>query len=73
MIQLTDEEIYKVLKLGIPYPEVEGRTIAKAQLKKVVEWLESHSHNPRHGFSGRKILDGDWQALLEEIKGEVAK
>ena len=75
MISLTEEEIGEIVQQWID-GKTKGvhasRVIAKAQLKKVMEWL---LENGNQGFDNR---DGDtWvlggklmQALLDEVKDE---
>ena len=69
MIRLTDEEIDK---LWLEDSRDWGKNAAKAQLKKVVEWLASRvSQNWDEGSQqpfGYTIGGKDWQALLEEVK-----
>ena len=77
---LTDEEIRLArLSVGDDYgdEEIMGRAVAKAQLKKVVEWLQEHSWDGSLQHWGAPTADGssgdvqclvaeDWQSLLEE-------
>ena len=84
MIQLTDEEIKRVMETmssqGIMLnPEdylEEGKAVAKAQLKKVVEWGDEpcYIHLVKDGAVDttegikRRECPKCWQALLEEVK-----
>ena len=77
---LTDEEMLKVVS-NIPtnikpdksvtiFLQAECQAIAKAQVKRMVEWLKAY---PRH-FDGEIICPhipkDDWQALLKEVEDE---
>ena len=82
MIQLTDEEIQSIH--GSLYED--GKTpeagwfehcIAKAQLKKVISWLEDECGivlrcgDTNNKYPTTQIVDvnkGKWQALLKEIE-----
>ena len=76
MIRLTDEEIADIVHLARGDINFENaNNIAKAQLKKVVERLESINENgrnnvlhPKEMVYGLVIKQADWQALLEEVK-----
>ena len=83
MIRLTDEEIGEVM--GLPYPLEEDlehenyavvdiqdlHPLAKAQLKKVVEWGDDlcleHANKQVINVYKRECPQC-WQALLEEVK-----
>ena len=79
MIGLNDKEITKAIDRV--YPSGTGtyqvnpadRAIAKAQLKKVVEWLENEHSFIKCSTEGQSwyevdIDEREWQALLEEVK-----
>jgi len=78
MIKLTDEEMLTVLyALGVRYTELSpiviSRSIAKAQLKKVVEYLSDKAEYIRQS-DGAVVLEipkEEWQALLEEVEDAV--
>ncbi len=75
---LTDEEIQNIIaegiikysRLGIPKQrQAIDRDIAKAQLKKVVEWLKTSAMiATRDNEVGITLIKSDWQALLKEIE-----
>ena len=73
MILLTDEEIRNELNAMLSVPDDDLPTayevIAKAQLKKVIEWLEKGAE---YDISYRAYKFGiakkTWQALLDEVK-----
>lgn len=80
MTLLTDEEIEKIWyewQAG-PRPSrvtIYAEMVAKTQLKKVVEWLETKGHPERDEGSGDFYWEFDfiikgheWEALLKEIK-----
>lgn len=81
MIRLTDEEIQVALEDELDenlFKEKGFATnskelfIAKAQLKKVVEWGDmpcvEHEHGALQGYYMRRLCKECWQALLEEVK-----
>lgn len=73
MIRLTDEEIERYrLKWASDFKPnanyVMARDIAKAQLKKVVEWLKSRNSSPSTALL---LHIKEWQALLEEVNGHT--
>ena len=72
---LREEEISLALRnqgyTDEVYPELE--VVAKAQLKKVVEWGDGHCSLLEHGDNAkwpipRKHCLECWQVLLEEVK-----
>jgi len=79
MIRLTDKEILEILGVhGYTIEEATdilnnaGRGIAKAQLKKMVEWADSYCTH-RQGKGGiqnmpKRYCEECWQALLEETR-----
>ena len=83
MILLTDEEILrtKLKDMNSTYPHLtteairrkltlhsEDNEVAKAQLKKVGEWLDEHCCTMSNGGRMLGIPPDDWQALLSEVK-----
>lgn len=74
---LTDEEIARHIAhncegcktKGNIFHEI-GKPVAKAQLKKVVEWLDERNHRKGRGFEDGCLLvhKKDWQSLLDEVK-----
>lgn len=81
MIRLIDEEINEAWHkgcVGSKSEQVPKREIAKAQLKKVVDWLtEKYGVFLYDDATTRQEFpidieidwnDPDWQALLEEVK-----
>ena len=82
---LTDEEIWEIVgELETTYEE-DLALVAKAQLKKVVEWLEKNKEERPNGDIVFRIMDSildsttndwghcvteEWQSLLEEIREE---
>lgn len=76
-ILLTDKEIQYIITegvikhsgLGIPKQrQAIDRDIAKAQLKKVMEWLESNWNGTEYEFYNIiSIKKEDWQSLLNEV------
>ncbi len=82
MIGLTDDEITKAIDevyykgTGIYQVNVADKAIAKAQLKKVVEWGNERCPHTKD-FDGienipallyKRFCGVCWQALLEEVK-----
>lgn len=80
---LTDEEIRAVANEVIRYVnsekpigrDIERRAVAKAQLKKVVEYIKNKAEidcGYGDAHTGEMVLiqmlEKEWQALLEEVK-----
>lgn len=66
MILLTDEEI-NLCGIKHVMPKEDAQAIAKAQLKKAVEWLQKDTaHKNREMWIGFSYKD--WRALLKEIE-----
>ena len=64
MILLSEEEINKLI-----YPRGQGkRAVAKAQLKKVVEWVENRSVNELESHYTWFIKSGEWDAIRKEVE-----
>lgn len=84
MILLTDKETGDAIELDTEYkfPRSDGsetwtfdcRPIAKAQIKKVVEWLEEHlscdSNGDLCGEPIRVLAEEDWRALQKEAEDD---
>ena len=71
MILLTDEEIKEARLRDTSYhPMSQDRCIAKAQLKKVVEYIEKYVYyvDNRGYIALKPNATKNWQALLDEIK-----
>lgn len=76
---LTDEEIKEAYwKYGTvaKTPEARAKQVAKAQAKKLVEWLEKslkHTYcaDKKDGYEQYFIGVKDWQALRKEVGLEV--
>ncbi len=72
MIRLTDEEILELDEMCFECGQHDDSEVAKAQLKKVVEWGDEpcieHEHGKRVDAVPRKHCSECWQALLEEVK-----
>jgi len=75
---LTDEEIYNTCAVAMnDCKDVEGikqwrgrQAIAKAQLRKVIEFLDRKTIELAPGGHRRIIISfNDWQSLLKEIDG----
>ncbi len=65
MILLTDEEIGELENSIVRREGIEVG--ARAQLKKVVEWLDGHGYlQLKYGEPIRGVLEDEWQALKEE-------
>ena len=69
MIRLTDEEIEATLvPEGARSELVVGQIVTKAQLEKVVVWLDKQEfYKDAMGDSGKSFRDTVKRALLEEI------
>ena len=67
MILLTDEQIYRAIGDNPQRHSIVSATKAgaKAQLRKVVEWIEGVS---KAGQPSKLIPSSEWQALLKEVK-----
>ena len=81
-ILLTDEQIDKAMKYAIDWAQdytmrggkadsIPERQVAKAQLKKVVEWgdevCSDETHHPHYDCMYKRCCSSCWQALLKEI------
>ena len=76
-VRLTDEEISRALRNQGYTDEVhaELEVVAKAQLKKVVEYIDKNFYIGVDG-NGDIEYEGDyrrWQVLLEEVKERLGK
>jgi len=86
MILLTDEEIEQVTIAWLKQEgmddaneyewsvDEEDKMIAKAQLKKVIEWLKERKEYDDASVNGGShailISYKDWQAILDEMKND---
>jgi hypothetical protein len=75
MILLTDEEIEAIRCVVVEDLDDRDLQLAKAQLKKVVEWLKMRSFEeyfgtaPKNCYKRYRVMTiAVWQALLEEVK-----
>lgn len=73
-VLLTDEEmvqaVYDICGASkLPIVQEESRAIAKAQLKKVVEWIKANEDNGGYkGLFYQCVPLKRWQALLKEVE-----
>ncbi len=72
-VLLTVKEQKKVMGVDAWYEEgwSSAKNLCKAQLKKVVEWLEEHHCGHPDGVIPEVPLEvsyDDWQALLKEVE-----
>ena len=66
MMLLSHDEINGAIDLALSGKVTYGpdTSIAKAQLRKVVEWLENSNES---GTDGLKLYPREWQALKKEV------
>lgn len=64
-ILLTDEEMREAYGIEGEYGTMDG--VAKAQLKKVVEWIDS-PNDCEHGKACRACCEECWESLLKEVE-----